>query len=244
MRIAISVVLALCLVAAVFTRDTHPDFMARRPPLPVAATDPWGNLTTAQADQSQAASARVMVDLTALQIILTILGTGGLFVSLWYTRRSLAQTAAALDHARTVSAQELRAYIELKYTKPSLRQTKRVLEFSLKNHGQTPARAVQIAYRYVVLDECPWEFDFGDRIPFAFFPLREIPPGGEGTCWLPLGPPAEADTHMIPDRTMVLWLKLKFLDAFGEPQWVDYSICLTGPEFEFVYINPPHTFSS
>ena len=106
-----------------------------------------------EAQESMAASARGMENLTVVQIVLAALGALGLLATIIYTRNSLTLTRQSLDLTRTALAnqqetaeRELRAYLACNTASVVRIQTGKsvTVGFETRNYGATPAYDVKI----------------------------------------------------------------------------------------------------
>lgn len=237
---------ALAILCGGLARDT-PNLI-RNEPLQHSLGEPkFDQMTGLDTQRSAAQSAGAMVGLAWLQIVLTTLGTGGLFVTIFYTRRSLAQTVRALDHAQEVSIRQLRAYVEVKFSHAETRRNGvKVLIFSIRNYGDTPATQLRISRNIKYLHGHPWDYMFDEGMILEGSPLRDLHPGGTNEAIVPLGYDApDMDAEMARDEgSLVPWIHLEYLDAFARHQTVDYSCFITGPGYSLSHVNPAHCFST
>lgn len=208
------------------------------------------------AEISQAESAQAMIQLTWIQIIISVIGTIGLIATLTLNRKAIRQTDQNIALADFTARQELRAYLDIRFDEPeaafadsiedpsegeagdrfdpSTKAEKTIrLYFKVRNQGQTPARNITFAIGWQTMAAGPFTFT-PPPLPPGQIQLRDIPPNSEDTCFI--GSTADKrdallDAFNAIDGRVCIWIRLEFDDIFKERHWVEYSAFLAG--------NPP-----
>ena len=124
---------------------------------------------------SQTVSAWTQADvlLTGLQALFALIGTGGLIVSLWFTKQALDLSRKAIEDQARYTRTELAAYMSRTEVRRDFNDGVK-LTMQIRNVGQTPAQRVRGGIRAGI---GPREFFVFDRSPGSAFDMNDVPPG-------------------------------------------------------------------
>lgn len=187
-------------------------------------------------------AAEQMVQLTRLQIALTIAGTLGLFLTLAMTRASIRQTELSLAVSQAghtlqedVARRQLRAYLAIKLVRfDDFREGQRPNVFIVtKNSGQTPAYNVAISVSFLITGA------LDPVVPKYHGPLAPvvINPGDDQTTFRRLPEPVTSDQMIAIQEAAIVRggqvaevvARVTFDDAFGNPHEVFGGWSAFGP---------------
>lgn len=174
-----------------------------------------------QAQIGMRVAADRMADLTKLQVILTVFGTIGLFLTIGLTARSVKVTQDALRDQQDTAKRELRAYLGILETiaDPVVEGRPVRVLYRYKNFGSTPALNVR---RMSVRNMPVGELDEPEvRIPddFEWAKVSDIMPGGTSSFRVIFSPAlTEPVQHefQIGRRGVQVFSVVEYDDVFGE----------------------------
>lgn len=185
------------------------------------------------AQQSMADSARWMLILTALQVVVGVIGTVVIIQSLAISRRAIGQTSDVLEHQKDTAKRELRAYLTVDFHSmfTEARSEGFRVVFTVVNKGQTPARKVIADIGAFGIRGNPGEMPV-DPAWARIDPVsvKDLGPDVGATAFIEWAAPEMASVKRLIDEggQLLVWITVNYEDAFGEVQWIRYSAFLSG----------------
>lgn len=188
-----------------------------------------------QAQIGMRVAADRMADLTKLQVVLTVFGTVGLFLTIALTARSVRVTQDALRDQQNTAKRELRAYLGIleTFVDPVIEGRPVRVLYRYKNFGSTPALNVR---RMGVLNVPVGDIDEPEvRIPdnFEWTRVVDIMPGGTSSFRVTFTAAlAEPLLHafQIGEAAVQVFSVVEYDDVFGDSHSLRISEVRRGPE--------------
>ena len=212
---------ALCPAVGLAVPPPAPRIAAAEPAPAEPAGDVSAGTEALRAQQLAAEATEQIADWTAIQVLVTSVGSALLLVTITLTYRATRAAEAQVIVAQETAKQELRAYMSLApdgamfETKPGGRL---LISVGQQNNGQTPAKEVRLAQHIELLPHpLPPDYPFPQTTPcpgtnvvhpdtsFAVTMKADILPSD---LW--------NDTEHGAARRVYVFLRLTYLDAFGE----------------------------
>lgn len=195
-----------------------------------------------QAQIGMRVAADRMADLTKLQVVLTVFGTVGLFLTIGLTARSVKVTQDALRDQQTTAKRELRAYLGVleTFVDPVIEGRPVRVLYRYKNFGATPAVNVRrMTIRNIPKGEV---YEPEIRIPddFEWTAVTDIMPGGTSSFRVTFSAAlAEPLLHsfQIGEAAVQAFSVVQYDDVFGESHSLRISEVRSGPELSVNTVN-------
>ncbi len=184
-----------------------------------------------------------MADLTKLQVVLTVLGTVGLFATIALTAKSVRVTQDALREQQATAKRELRAYLGILATEvdPVVGGRRVRVVYRFKNFGATPALNI----RRMTIRNLP-EGDLTDtkiHIPddFEWNYVPDVMPGSTGSFRLTFTLALSEDLRHgfeVGTRGVQMFSVIEYEDVFGEVHALRLSEIRRGRDLSDNIVNP------
>jgi hypothetical protein len=175
-----------------------------------------------------------MADYSRIQTWLIGIGTLLLMATLWLTRQANEAAQSAVTVTRAIGEAQSRAYVFVHEPKRTRREDSSDpdpwdIEMDIKNFGQTPAYGVQADFDFTIVDTTSaYSFAFptprivgrrNDIGPGHYFKIRVALPDLRSEVWT---------LFKQRQKTLFVWGRVTFTDAFGHERWMTFRMFQDG----------------